>query len=102
LAPKAKDIRAAFVYGSVAKGTDKAASDVDLMVISDRLGYPDLFETLQGAEAILARPVNPNVMSVAEWRAKRAKKDSIAARIAADSASVQRTDISYASHCGIR
>jgi predicted nucleotidyltransferase len=83
LAPRAKDIRAAFVYGSVAKGTDKAASDVDLMVISDRLGYSDLFETLQSAEAVLARPVNPNVMSLAEWQAQRAKKDSFARRIAA-------------------
>jgi predicted nucleotidyltransferase len=83
LAAKAQGIRAAFVYGSLAKGTDKAGSDVDLMVISDRLGYQDLFEALQSAERVLARPVNPNVMTLAEWRAKRAKKDSFAARIAA-------------------
>jgi predicted nucleotidyltransferase len=83
LTAKAQDIRAAFVYGSVAKGTDKVGSDVDVMVISDRLGYEDLFEALQAAERVLARSVNPNVMSLAEWRAKRAKKDSFAARIAA-------------------
>jgi predicted nucleotidyltransferase len=83
LAPRAKQIRGAFVYGSVAKGTDKAGSDLDLMVISDRLGYQDLFEVLQPAEQVLARPVNPNVMSLAEWRSKRAKKDSFASRIAA-------------------
>jgi predicted nucleotidyltransferase len=81
LLTKARDLRAAFVYGSVAKGSDKAGSDVDLMVISDRLGYPDLFEAMQSAEAVLARPVNPNVMSLAEWRRKRAIKDSFAARI---------------------
>ncbi|SRR5712691_2530103 len=28
-------IRAAFVYGSVAKATDQSASDIDLMIISD-------------------------------------------------------------------
>jgi predicted nucleotidyltransferase len=83
LAPRVKQIRGAFVYGSVAKGTDKAGSDLDLMVISDRLGYQDLFEVLQPAERVLARPVNPNVMSLAEWRSKRAKKDSFASRIAA-------------------
>jgi predicted nucleotidyltransferase len=83
LAPRAKHIRGAFVYGSVAKGSDKAGSDLDLMVISDRLGYQDLFEVLQPAERVLARPVNPNVMSLAEWRSKRAKKDSFASRIAA-------------------
>jgi len=83
LKAKAKAIRAAFVYGSVAKGSDKAASDIDLMVISDRLGYEDLFNALQAAESVLARPVNPNVLSLAEWRAKRAQKGSFAARIAA-------------------
>ena len=83
LTTKSRDIRAAFVYGSLAKGTDKAGSDVDVMVISERLGYQDLFEALQAAERVLARPVNPNVMSLAEWRAKLAKKDSFAARIAA-------------------
>jgi predicted nucleotidyltransferase len=83
LAPRASHVRAAFVYGSVAKGTDRAGSDIDLMVISDRLSYADLFESLQSAEAVLARPVNPNVMTLAQWRTKRARKDSFAARIAA-------------------
>jgi len=83
LKPKAARIHAAFVYGSVAKGTDKAGSDIDLMIISDDLTYPDLFKTLARAEAALARPVNPNVMTRKEWRAKRAKHDSFAARIAA-------------------
>ena len=35
LARQVRAIRAAFVYGSVAKGTDRARSDTDLMVISD-------------------------------------------------------------------
>ena len=35
---QADDVRAAFVYGSVAKGTDKAGSDIDLMVVSGRRG----------------------------------------------------------------
>lgn len=81
LAPKAKKIHAAFVYGSVARGHDKAGSDIDLMFITDTLSYPDLFQALQPAEAVLARAVNPNVMSLAEWRAKRAQPGSFAARI---------------------
>lgn len=82
LARKAKKIRAAFVYGSVAKGTDTATSDIDLMVISDTLDYLDVFEALQAAEAVLARSVNPNVMSLADWQAKRARAGSFASRIA--------------------
>ena len=80
---KADDIRAAFVYGSVAKGNDKAGSDIDLMVVSDVLRYPDLFEALQRAEATLARKVNPTVLTLADWRAKRARRDSFAFRVAA-------------------
>ncbi len=83
LAPKGGQVRAAFVYGSVAKGTDRAGSDIDLMVISDRLDHADLFELLQPAEEALARRVNPTVMSRKEWRAKRADAGSFAARVAA-------------------
>lgn len=82
LAPLAGVIRAAFVYGSLVKGSDHAGSDIDLLVVSDALGYPDLFEAVQGAEARLARRVNPNVMNLAEWKAKRSQPDSFAARLA--------------------
>jgi predicted nucleotidyltransferase len=83
LAPLAKNIDAAFVYGSLAKGTDRAGSDVDLMVISRKLEYQKVFEALQKAEAALGRTVNPNLMTPQEWRRKRAETDSFAARVAA-------------------
>ena len=82
LAPKGRAIRAAFVYGSVAKGTDRAHSDIDLMVISDSLSYPDVFQAVQDAEAALGRTVNPTVMSTAQWRAKRSRAGSFAAKVA--------------------
>lgn len=82
LAPLADRITAVFVYGSVAKGSDRAASDIDLMVIADDLDYATLTAALAAAEERLARPVNPNLMSGAEWRRKRAEADSFAARIA--------------------
>lgn len=74
-------IRAAFVYGSIAKGEDRAASDVDLMVIAESLDYADLFRALQDVEAQLSRAVNPNVMTPAEWRRKR-KQPGFVSRIA--------------------
>jgi predicted nucleotidyltransferase len=83
LGRRAGAICAAFVYGSVAKGTDKAGSDVDLMVVSDTLRYADLFEALQAAEAVLGRTVNPTVMTAGQWRAKRAREGSFAARVSA-------------------
>jgi predicted nucleotidyltransferase len=75
-------IRAAFIFGSVAKGTESARSDIDLMVISDELHYADLFAALEGAERLLARPINPTVMSLDDWRAKRERADTFAARVA--------------------
>ena len=79
----AKNIHAAFVYGSVAKGSDTASSDVDVLVVSDSLGYPEVFDALQPAEDALARPVKPTVLSLEEWRKQSRARDSFAARIAA-------------------
>ena len=47
LAPLASQIRAAFVFGSVAKRKDTASSDIDPMLISDELSYPDVFGALE-------------------------------------------------------
>lgn len=81
LASFAADIRVAFIYGSIAKRTDRATSDVDLLVVSDRLAYPDLFAALQGAEAYLGRTISPTVMTSAEWQEKRGQADSFVDRI---------------------
>jgi predicted nucleotidyltransferase len=75
LTPVADKVRAAFVYGSIAKGQDTAASDVDLMVISERLTYADLFGTLGDASAHLGRKVAPTIYSPREL-ARRRKQDS--------------------------
>jgi predicted nucleotidyltransferase len=79
----AKDIRAAFVYGSLAKGSDKATSDIDLLVISSTVTYAEAYEALQEAEAILGRSINPTVLTLAQWRSRRSRGDTFAARVAA-------------------
>ncbi len=81
LTPLGDRIHTAFVYGSVASGEDGADSDVDLMVIAEDLDYPTLFESVQAAELQLGRTVNPNLMTPDEWRRKRARPDSFAARL---------------------
>ena len=50
LKPYSDKIKTAFVYGSVAKGTDTARSDIDLMVTGDELSYSELYTALQNAE----------------------------------------------------
>jgi predicted nucleotidyltransferase len=66
LGPLTSDIRAAFVYGSIARREDTAASDVDLLVISDQLTYADVFMVLEKATRQLGRRVNPTVYTSAE------------------------------------
>lgn len=75
LKPLAKRIAAAFVYGSVAKKQDTATSDIDLMVISGKVTYSDLFTTLEEASSRLGRKVNVTVYSPQEL-AKRVKQDN--------------------------
>ena len=67
LMPLASSIDAAFVYGSVARREDTAASDVDLMVIADLLSYGELLAALEPLAETLGRRVNPTVMSRREW-----------------------------------
>ncbi len=81
LEPLAGRVQAAFVYGSVARGKDRADSDIDLMVIAEELDYPTLFEAVQAAEQRLGRTVNPNLMKPSEWKRKRAQPDGFAARL---------------------
>jgi predicted nucleotidyltransferase len=81
LAPFSSEIRAAFVYGSIAKGQDSAGSDIDLMVISDDLAYPDLFNVLEGASRRLGRPLNPTVYSVSELEKRVRERNSFAVRV---------------------
>jgi hypothetical protein len=83
LAPVRGEIRAAFVHGSLAAGSDRAGSDLDLIVISDSLRHADLYDLLEPAEREVARPVNPTLFTGAQWRAKAAVADSFAARVAA-------------------
>ncbi len=81
LQPLEDRVLAAFVYGSVAKGSDSAASDIDLMVVSDELTYIDLFAALEPAVEQLARVVNPTVYSRAELERRIEAKNSFVCRV---------------------
>ena len=83
LGPLVDEIRAAFVYGSFAKGSETARSDIDMMVVSDSVQYSDVYEALQRVQRRLGRPVNPTVLTPIEWKKKRAQADSFVAQIAA-------------------
>jgi predicted nucleotidyltransferase len=82
LQPYADQIDMAFIYGSVAKGTDTARSDIDLLVIGDELSYSELYTALQNAENVLARKISPMFLSSEDWLVKTADKNSVVSLIA--------------------
>ena len=83
LTPIAVAVRAAFVFGSVARREDTARSDIDLLIVSDTLGTPDLYDALMGAEAKLARRINSVVYAPDELASRAAEGNAFVTRILA-------------------
>jgi predicted nucleotidyltransferase len=81
LQPLAAKIHAAFVYGSVAKGSDTSASDIDLMIVGEGLSYPEVIEALSAAETQLGRPVSPTIYSQKELDRKLAAGNAFLQRV---------------------
>jgi predicted nucleotidyltransferase len=73
-------IEAAFIFGSVAQGTEGADSDIDLMVIG-AVGLRTLAPALRKASETLGREINPHVFTPAEWKKRRAAGDAFVADI---------------------
>ena len=81
LAPLSSRIRAAFVFGSVAKATDRASSDIDLMVLADDLSYSDVFSAIEPVHGYLGRVVNPTVYSTSEFAKRRRDGAAFVSRV---------------------
>lgn len=69
LAGLANQIILAFVHGSMASGTEKAGSDVDVIVVGD-VSFSDVVEALQSAQQRIGREINPSVYPVDEFKKK--------------------------------
>jgi predicted nucleotidyltransferase len=69
LKPFQGQIETAFIYGSFAKGTENADSDVDVLVIGD-LPFSEVVDALASAQEVIEREVNPSVYPVDEFISK--------------------------------
>lgn len=83
LQPLAPDLQAAWVYGSIAKQTDTAQSDVDVMLIGKNLRLARVLELLVPLEAQLGRKINPTCYTPAEFKRRRAEPGSFVNRVLA-------------------
>jgi predicted nucleotidyltransferase len=83
LLPLTPDLQAAWVYGSVAKQTDTAQSDIDVMLIGENLQLAKVLELLVPLEAQLGRKINPACYTPTEFQRRRAEPDSFVNRVLA-------------------
>jgi predicted nucleotidyltransferase len=80
LKPLAGKVRLAFVYGSIARGAERAESDIDLLVVGSA-SPAELVVPLRRARATLDREINLTVYTPAEFQRKRATKDHFLTRV---------------------
>jgi predicted nucleotidyltransferase len=74
-------ISLALVYGSIARGGEKASSDVDLMVVGE-VSFADVVSVLREIEPKLGREANPTVYSLREFREKLSAKNHFLSAVA--------------------
>ncbi len=80
LQPHSDRISAAFVYGSVAAGSETSQSDVDVMIIGD-LTFAEAVQALAPVQQTVRREVNATVMKPAEFARKRKARDGFVCTI---------------------
>ena len=80
-----EQITLALIYGSIAKRQETAASDIDLLLVSDALTLEEAYTALAPAEKQLDRRVNPMLYTSSEFRRRRASRTGFVTRILQDS-----------------
>jgi predicted nucleotidyltransferase len=83
LEPFGDRVALALIYGSVARGTDTAASDIDLLVVADEMTLEELYSTLAPVESALDRRTNPTLYTPAEYEARKFAGNGFLARVLA-------------------
>jgi len=83
LEPLGGRVALALIYGSVARGTDTAASDIDLLVVAAELTLEELYSALAPVETALDRRINPTLYTPAEYEARKATGNGFLARVLA-------------------
>lgn len=69
LAPSVGRIKVAFIFGSIARGTEDRASDIDMMIIG-KTTFSEIVSLIYPAQETLGREINPVVYPVSEFKRK--------------------------------
>ena len=81
LLPIKRKIEVAFLYGSVAKQSDNAESDIDIMIVGSDLTLSELLDQLLPVEEMLCRKVNPTCYTVGEFKKRLSDTDSFVNKV---------------------
>jgi predicted nucleotidyltransferase len=81
LIPLDENIELAFIYGSIAKGTETNTSDIDLMLVGKDLSYGNVVEVLLPLEESLQRTINPTIYDKKDFVARLKEDDSFVTRV---------------------
>jgi len=81
LIPLGENIELAFIYGSIAKGTERNTSDIDLMLVGKDLSYGRVVEAFLPLEESLKRTINPTIYDKKEFVARLENSDSFVTRV---------------------
>lgn len=78
LLSKLHGIKRAFVYGSFARNTERAGSDIDLCLIIRKKEFKEnlLLEGIHRLERELGREINYTLITEEEWKSRQNSKDS--------------------------
>lgn len=90
------EVTLALLYGSVAKGSDKASSDLDVLIVADDLSLETVYAALAPVERELGRRVSPTLYSVEEFRRRRREDQSFLNRVLAGNTVVLIGDLDAA------
>ena len=83
LVPLGDGVALALIYGSVARGTDTATSDIDLLVVADLLTLEDLYSALAPVEAALDRRISPTLYTSEEYETRKSADNGFLSRVLA-------------------
>lgn len=73
-------VRVAAIFGSFAEGTERAGSDVDVLVIGD-VTFSEVVDALAPAERNIGREINPAVFSPSEYAEKLRERNQFLASL---------------------
>ena len=81
LASLADKLELAVLFGSVVRRADTAASDIDLLLVSDELTLEAVYGVLGPAEELLGRRVSPILYTSAEFQRRSADRSGFVTRV---------------------